>query len=100
VNDVKRRLERLEKQRGESVTGLGGPMDPIQAAILEELAAYTPLNDQPEEMIPGIIRTCVGRALVDADLPPREIAARAPAYEELFSSYLEKADGGGDNTYP
>ena len=95
MNDVKRRLERLERQRGESVTGLGGLMDPIQAAILEELEAHAPLNDQPEEDMRGIIRTCVGRALVDADLPPREIEARAGAYEELFSSYLEiEADRG------
>ena len=75
------------------------PPDLLQVAILEVLEAYVPLKDQPSEAMPEIVRGCVGRVLVNADLSAEEVRDLAPAYEQMFNSYFEETEGGGGEPY-
>jgi hypothetical protein len=92
------RLEgRIRPRVGPRGIDMRRPPDPLQVAILDELEHYVPLEEQ--SYTPEVVRTCVGRALLGADLSAEEVRDLAPAYEQMFNSYFEETEGGGGEPY-
>lgn len=95
-----RRLRKQLKPPGPDAIDYTQPPDPLQVAILDEIDAWLeenpdgkkPLKDRPQSVHAEMVRVCVGRALVNADLPAEEIEDLAPQYVELFDHYFAELE--------